>query len=99
VFEDDVTGRRRGACATDSCADRGAGDRRAVCSAWIDGMRRVDAPIREDIRVVDHDAKRDMVKVSPIATWTDEDVREYADGPEPPRPNGGSTNEHAGTRP
>jgi phosphoadenosine phosphosulfate reductase len=46
-------------------------------TAWINGMRRVDAPTREDIRTVDYDAKRDMVKISPIAAWTDEDVRDY----------------------
>jgi phosphoadenosine phosphosulfate reductase len=48
-------------------------------TAWINGMRRVDAPTRKDIRVVDYDAKRRMVKISPIAGWTDEDVREYVD--------------------
>jgi phosphoadenosine phosphosulfate reductase len=48
-------------------------------TAWINGMRRVDAPTRKDIRTVDFDAKRGMVKISPIAAWTDEDVREYVE--------------------
>ena len=48
-------------------------------SAWITGMRRVDAPTRTDIDVVGWDAKRDMVKVNPLATWTDEDVDIYAE--------------------
>jgi phosphoadenosine phosphosulfate reductase len=48
-------------------------------TAWINGMRRVDAPTRKDIRTVDYDAKRGMVKISPIAAWTDEDVREYVE--------------------
>jgi phosphoadenosine phosphosulfate reductase len=49
----------------------------APYTAWINGMRRVDAPTRKDIRVVDYDAKRGMVKISPIAAWTDEDVEAY----------------------
>jgi phosphoadenosine phosphosulfate reductase len=48
-------------------------------TAWINGMRRVDAPTRKDIRVVDFDAKRGMVKISPLAGWTDEDVQEYVE--------------------
>jgi phosphoadenosine phosphosulfate reductase len=46
-------------------------------TAWVNGMRRVDAPTRKDIRVIDYDAKRGMVKISPIAAWTDEDVAGY----------------------
>ena len=48
-------------------------------TAWVNGMRRVDAPTRKDIRVVDYDAKRGMVKISPIADWTDEDVDGYVE--------------------
>ena len=48
-------------------------------TAWVNGMRRVDAPTRKDIRTVDFDAKRGMVKISPIAAWTDDDVREYVE--------------------
>ena len=51
----------------------------APYTAWINGMRRVDAPTRKDIRTVDYDAKRGMVKISPIATWTDEDVEAYVE--------------------
>jgi phosphoadenosine phosphosulfate reductase len=46
-------------------------------TAWVNGMRRVDAPTRTDIRVVDYDAKRGMVKISPLAGWTDADVDDY----------------------
>jgi phosphoadenosine phosphosulfate reductase len=45
--------------------------------AWINGMRREDAPTRSDIRVVDYDAKRNMVKVSPLAGWTQAQLDEY----------------------
>lgn len=48
-------------------------------TAWVNGMRRVDAPTRTDIRVVDYDAKRGMVKISPLAGWTDEDVAGYVE--------------------
>ena len=51
----------------------------APYTAWINGMRRVDAPTRKDIRTVDFDAKRGMVKISPIAAWTDEDVLDYTE--------------------
>ena len=51
----------------------------APYTAWITGMRRVDAPTRKDIRVVDFDAKRGMVKISPLASWTDDDVHEYVE--------------------
>ncbi len=47
--------------------------------AWVTGMRRVDAPTRSDITLVDWDAKRGMVKLNPLAAWTDDDVDAYAD--------------------
>ena len=46
-------------------------------TAWINGMRREDAPTRTDIRVVDYDAKRNMVKISPLAGWTQAQLDEY----------------------
>jgi phosphoadenosine phosphosulfate reductase len=51
----------------------------APYTAWVNGMRRVDAPTRTDIRLVDFDAKRGMVKISPLAGWTDEDVAGYVE--------------------
>ncbi|MGE9807634.1 MULTISPECIES: phosphoadenylyl-sulfate reductase [unclassified Janibacter] len=47
-------------------------------SAWVTGMRRADAPTRTDITLVGWDERRGMVKVNPIAAWTDEDVDRYA---------------------
>ncbi len=46
-------------------------------TAWINGMRREESPTRADIRVVDYDAKRNMVKISPIAAWTQQQVDSY----------------------
>ncbi|MEV4070782.1 phosphoadenylyl-sulfate reductase [Nonomuraea fuscirosea] len=45
--------------------------------AWISGIRRDEATSRTDTRVVEWDAKRQMVKVNPIASWTQEDVDNY----------------------
>lgn len=45
--------------------------------AWVSGMRREDAPTRTDIGVIEYDAKRDMVKLNPMAEWTSEDVADY----------------------
>jgi len=47
-------------------------------TAWINGMRREEHPGRAHIRVVDYDAKRDMVKVSPLAAWSQDDVESYS---------------------
>ena len=46
--------------------------------AWVTGMRREDAPTRTDITVVGWDDKRAMVKLNPIAGWTQEDVQRFA---------------------
>jgi phosphoadenosine phosphosulfate reductase len=46
--------------------------------AWITGMRRVDAPTRSDIDIVTFDARRSMVKINPLALWTDAQTQQYA---------------------
>ncbi|MDH6108451.1 phosphoadenosine phosphosulfate reductase [Kitasatospora sp. MAP12-15] len=53
--------------------DRGLGP----YTAWLNGMRRAESPTRARIRVVDYDAKRDMVKISPLAAWSQDDVAAY----------------------
>lgn len=45
--------------------------------AWASGLRRADSPTRAGVRVVEWDAKHDMVKLNPIATWSDEQVDAY----------------------
>jgi phosphoadenosine phosphosulfate reductase len=45
--------------------------------AWASGLRRADSPERAGTRVVEWDAKRQMVKLNPIATWTDAQVDSY----------------------
>jgi len=44
---------------------------------WVTGMRRADAPTRNDIGLVGWDERRGMVKLNPLAAWTDEDVERY----------------------
>jgi phosphoadenosine phosphosulfate reductase len=44
--------------------------------AWLSGLRRDDSPDRAETPIVERD-KRGLVKVNPIATWTDDDVALY----------------------
>jgi len=45
--------------------------------AWVTGVRRVEAPTRAGTPLVSYDEKFDLVKVNPIAAWTDEDMDAY----------------------
>jgi len=45
--------------------------------AWISGIRRDESATRTGTKVVEWDAKRQMVKVNPIASWTQDDVDNY----------------------
>ncbi|SOE01342.1 phosphoadenylyl-sulfate reductase [Blastococcus haudaquaticus] len=45
--------------------------------AWGSGIRRDESPTRAATRLVDWDAKRGMVKVNPIAAWTQDVVDAY----------------------
>jgi phosphoadenosine phosphosulfate reductase len=46
--------------------------------AWATGLRRFDSPLRAHTPVIEWDAKRDKVKLNPIAPWSPEEVAEYA---------------------
>jgi phosphoadenosine phosphosulfate reductase len=46
-------------------------------SAWITGIRRVDGPTRASTPIVSYDPIRDVVKINPLATFTDEDMALY----------------------
>ena len=41
------------------------------------GLRRVETPTRANAPIVSYDVGRGLVKVNPIATWTDTDVEGY----------------------
>jgi phosphoadenosine phosphosulfate reductase len=46
-------------------------------TAWASGLRRDEAESRANVRVVEWDEQRSMVKLNPIATWTEDDVERY----------------------
>jgi phosphoadenosine phosphosulfate reductase len=46
--------------------------------AWASGLRRDQSPTRRHTKVVDWDGQRGKVKVNPLATWSQEQVEEYA---------------------
>jgi len=45
--------------------------------AWITGVRRDETNSRRDMRVVEWDDRREMVKVNPIISWTSKQVDEF----------------------
>ena len=51
----------------------------APYAAWASGLRRDEAITRRDVRVVEWDERRGMVKLNPIARWTQADVDGYID--------------------
>jgi phosphoadenosine phosphosulfate reductase len=48
-------------------------------TAWMTGLRRDESPTRAQVPIVGYDVGRGLVKVNPIATWTEADVASYAD--------------------
>ena len=45
-------------------------------AAWLTGLRRAESDSRRDAAIVQRDG-RGLVKVNPLATWTDEQVDAY----------------------
>jgi phosphoadenosine phosphosulfate reductase len=45
--------------------------------AWVTGVRRVDAPTRANTPIVQWDERNGLVKVNPIAPWSDEEFDTY----------------------
>ncbi|HJQ44160.1 MAG TPA: phosphoadenylyl-sulfate reductase [Jatrophihabitantaceae bacterium] len=45
--------------------------------AWASGLRRDEAETRSNVKVVEWDDTRKMVKLNPIAAWTQDDVDRY----------------------
>jgi phosphoadenosine phosphosulfate reductase len=48
-------------------------------SAWVTGLRRVEAPTRANAPVISFDAVFGLVKVNPLAAWTDQNIQDYID--------------------
>ncbi|GAA5113027.1 phosphoadenylyl-sulfate reductase [Haloechinothrix salitolerans] len=47
--------------------------------AWITGVRRVEAPTRANTPLVQWDKGNGLVKINPLAAWTDDEFRAYID--------------------
>jgi phosphoadenosine phosphosulfate reductase len=45
--------------------------------AWVTGVRRVDAPTRANTPIVTWDERNGLVKVNPIAAWSDDEFNAY----------------------
>ena len=48
-------------------------------SAWVTGIRRVEAPTRANAPLISWDKAFGLVKINPLAAWTDEDMQNYID--------------------
>jgi len=48
-------------------------------SAWVTGIRRVEAPTRANAPLISFDKAFGLVKINPIAAWTDEEMQAYID--------------------
>jgi phosphoadenosine phosphosulfate reductase len=68
-------------CGTERCCEFRKVEplKRAVSgrAAWITSVKRVDAPSRAGMKTLLWDEKFDLVKVNPLATWSDDDVAYY----------------------
>jgi phosphoadenosine phosphosulfate reductase len=48
-------------------------------TAWVTGIRRVEAPTRANAPLISFDKAFGLVKINPIAAWSDEDMQSYID--------------------
>ena len=48
-------------------------------TAWVTGIRRVEAPTRASAPLISWDKAFGLVKINPLAAWTDEDMQSYID--------------------
>lgn len=46
-------------------------------AAWATGVRRADSSARANTPLVSWDATKKLIRIAPIAAWTDEDVARY----------------------
>jgi phosphoadenosine phosphosulfate reductase len=68
-------------CGTEQCCQFRKVEplRRALTGkrAWLTSLKRSDGPTRADTPIVSWDSSFGLVKVNPLATWTDQDVASY----------------------
>ncbi len=48
-------------------------------SAWVTGIRRVEAPTRANAPLISYDEAFGLVKINPLAAWSDDDMQNYID--------------------
>lgn len=48
-------------------------------SAWVTGIRRAEAPTRANAPLISFDDAFGLVKINPIAAWSDDDMQRYID--------------------
>jgi phosphoadenosine phosphosulfate reductase len=48
-------------------------------SAWVTGLRRIEAPTRANAALISFDEAFGLVKINPLAAWTDQDMQDYID--------------------
>jgi phosphoadenosine phosphosulfate reductase len=46
-------------------------------SAWVTGIRRVEAPTRANAPLISFDEAFKLVKINPLAAWSDQDMDDY----------------------
>ena len=46
-------------------------------AAWVTGIRRVESPTRADAPLIGYDEAFKLVKIHPLAAWTDDDMQAY----------------------
>ena len=49
----------------------------AKYDAWVTGVRRVEAPTRANTPLITYDEKFNLVKINPIAAWSDDEMEAY----------------------
>ncbi len=68
-------------CGSDRCCEFRKVEplRRALAGkrAWLTSLKRSDGPTRADAPIVSWDAGFGLIKVNPLATWTEDDISSY----------------------
>ena len=68
-------------CGTEQCCQFRKVEplRRALAGkrAWLTSLKRSDGPTRADAPIIGWDPSFGLVKVNPLATWTDRDIASY----------------------
>ncbi|MGH3578733.1 MAG: phosphoadenylyl-sulfate reductase, partial [Mycobacterium sp.] len=48
-------------------------------SAWVTGLRRAEASTRANAQLISFDEVFKLVKINPLAAWSDQDIQDYVD--------------------